>query len=500
MTCNSKKGWYNMGFLNVLEVSKKQYYIFKSNKLKENIGASEIIRYVTEELVNIKCKQYKGKILNTGGGQSIFYFETMEDSENFAKDYSLKLLEDYPSMEFFIARIEYNPQKDLVIEKIDELHAKLEKKKAQRSQYSYILDFGITEKCNSTRLPAVYFQDEDDERTYYSEEANSKIKAFQKLSKNKEERKYALDIIDLGVSKNEKSYIAITHIDGNKMGQKIKKLNEEYKKRYTSDNIEKTNKEYLDELNKFSNDIKVAFNQAFQKVVNKIQQNMDYLKENLNIKDNIFPIRKVILSGDDVCYMTDARIALECASIFLKELEEHKIFGEKITACAGVAMVKEKYPFFKTYELSEELCRNAKSTIADNANESRIDWHIVQGEYNNNLDEVRNTAYKTHDGKQLSLRPLMVSEYSTVTNHYNNFKKDMAIIQSSRIPRSKIKGMLQEMKKGEKQVDTYIEINKLYSILGPHRIGAKTGFIDGQCVLFDAIETMDYYIPLCEEE
>ena len=58
-----------MGFLTILEVSKKQYYIFKSNKLKENIGASEIIRYVTEELVNIKCKQYKGKILNTGGGQ-----------------------------------------------------------------------------------------------------------------------------------------------------------------------------------------------------------------------------------------------------------------------------------------------------------------------------------------------------------------------------------------------------------------------------------------------
>ena len=64
----------------------------------------------------------------------------------------------------------------------------------------------------------------------------------------------------------------------------------------------------------------MAFEQAFQKVVNTVQQNMDYLKENLNIKDNIFPIRKVILSGDDVCYMTDARIALECASIFLKEL------------------------------------------------------------------------------------------------------------------------------------------------------------------------------------
>lgn len=52
------------------------------------------------------------------------------------------------------------------------------------------------------------------------------------------------------------------------------------------------------------------------------------------------------------------------------------------------------------------------------------------------------------------------------------------------------------MKKGEKHLDTYIEINQLYKALGEHRIGAKTGFVDGKCVLFDAIEVMDYFISL----
>jgi len=37
-----------MGFLTILEVSKKQSYIFKSNRLRENIGASEIIEFVTK--------------------------------------------------------------------------------------------------------------------------------------------------------------------------------------------------------------------------------------------------------------------------------------------------------------------------------------------------------------------------------------------------------------------------------------------------------------------
>jgi len=174
--------------------------------------------------------------------------------------------------------------------------------------------------------------------------------------------------------------------------------------------------------------------------------------------------------------------------------------NEKITACAGIAIVREKYPFFKTYELSEELCRYAKASIPDGANESRIDWHIVQGEYNNNLNEIRNTAYKTYDEKYLLLRPLVVSKESSAINSYLNFKKDIQIINSGKIPRSKIKNMLKEMKKGEDHLDTYIEINHLFTLLGSHRIKAKTGFIDGKCVLFDAIETMDYYIPLVNEE
>ena len=51
-----------MEYLVLMEVGKKQSYIFKSNKLKENIGASMIIQYVTEELPNNKisefCKRY----------------------------------------------------------------------------------------------------------------------------------------------------------------------------------------------------------------------------------------------------------------------------------------------------------------------------------------------------------------------------------------------------------------------------------------------------------
>lgn len=489
-----------MGVLSVLEISKKQYYIFKSNKLKENIGASEIIRVVTEELSEELCNKNSGKIVNAGGGQTIFYFENTDESKKFAEELSLKLLQKYPSLEFFISSIEYNPDKDRIISKIEDLHKKLEKKKAIREHYSFITEFGITQECDSTRLPAVCNDSEDGE-VYYSGEVKSKIEMYNEMYKDEKQRKYALNYADLGLSKSKKSYIAITHIDGNRMGKKLEKLKEKYENSYTPENTRKQNESYIKELQYFSFQIKTAFERAFQKLEDIIKLKMDYLKKNgFNINNEILPIRKVILSGDDVCYITDARIAIECAYIFLSELEKYQVMNEKITACAGIAIVREKYPFFKTYELSEELCRYAKASIPDGANESRIDWHIVQGEYNNNLNEIRNTAYKTYDEKYLLLRPLVVSKESSAINSYLNFKKDIQIINSGKIPRSKIKNMLKEMKKGEHHLDTYIEINHLFTLLGSHRIKAKTGFIDGKCVLFDAIETMDYYIPLVNEE
>jgi len=99
-------------------------------------------------------------------------------------------------------------------------------------------------------------------------------------------------------------------------------------------------------------------------MVETVEKNRENLeKEGMELKSSVIPIRKVVLAGDDVCYITDARIALECAYIFLRELEKHSVMGEKITACAGIAIVKEKYPFFKTYELSEELCKNANQVL-----------------------------------------------------------------------------------------------------------------------------------------
>jgi len=105
------------------------------------------------------------------------------------------------------------------------------KRKSQRDMYSYIVDFGVSKKCSSTRLAAVY--KEELSGNYYSGEAKSKIDMFNQREKSNNQ--FALNIKDLGVSKNEKSYIAITHIDGNRMGKRISNLRESFRSKYNSE-------------------------------------------------------------------------------------------------------------------------------------------------------------------------------------------------------------------------------------------------------------------------
>jgi len=360
--------------------------------------------------------------------------------------------------------------------------------------YATISDFGITEKCSSTRLPAV---DITRKGRRISAEINAKIKMADKVYKLDAMDAFAKSSEELGLTSNEKAYIAITHIDGNRMGKRIQQLKEDYKKKYTLVNKKEVNEAYLNALNAFSDTIKKAFDQAFDCVVKSLQVNKETLiKANMRIKENVIPIRKIILAGDDVCFLTDARIALECSRIFIQELEKHKLMDEKITACSGVAIVKDKFPFFKTYKLAESLCDHAKNSIPENGLESRIDWQIMQGDFSESLSEIREKAYYAQDGKHLSLRPLLLSDDSEGDNHYTYFLEDVKRINAKNIARGKIKGMLPYLKQGESATDIYIGINVLHPLIGSHRSKASSGFLDNKCVIFDAIETMDLFLPL----
>src|SRR5262249_52429495 len=107
-----------------------------------------------------------------------------------------------------------------------------------------------------------------------------------------------------------------------------------------------------------------------------------------------FPVRPIVFGGDDITLVCEGRIALDLAAELLTQWHEH---AEKARqdwhACAGVALVKSHYPFFRAYELAAELCSGAKAWLRRNdiGKASALDYEIAAGGAILPLDQRRKT-------------------------------------------------------------------------------------------------------------
>ena len=72
--------------------------------------------------------------------------------------------------------------------------------------------------------------------------------------------------------------------------------------------------EYKKTLRSFSDAIDADFKTAFRGMLDEIGEQIPALVDaGLNLKNRSFPVRKLILAGDDVCFVTEGRIGREAA-------------------------------------------------------------------------------------------------------------------------------------------------------------------------------------------
>lgn len=389
-----------------IEISKKQNYIFKSNKLRENIGASLIIKYVTEDLWLEFIKE--NKKVYSGGGNSYFEFDSNEEAKGFIKQMSFHILKNYEGLEFYGSIVEGGFNKD----NMDKLKEKLASKKLKRQNSFRKVSFGVEEICRSTSTPVLnYIDDEKVEggKRAVSQEAWIKNEFFNKLDKNSDSNlftnnKFPIDLDEFGEDKNNQ--IALVSIDGNKMGNMVKKI---------IDKHEKDSEELKKSLENFSDFIKDEYLKAFKSITTELEiKNIKIIDKNNNEK---LPIRPLVLAGDDVTYIVDSKYALESVRIFTESIENANLkdkFTEfngefdKLTIGAGVVFVNKKAPFNKAYDMAENLCKNAK--ILGEGKCSTIDWHILKGEFDD-IDDIRDKANhnknsNSSEEKELFIRPV----------------------------------------------------------------------------------------------
>lgn len=517
----------------IMEVSQKQAYIFKNKELKKNIDASYTIDEITSSGYFKKYfPEYYNEEKNlvySGGGHTILVFDNdVEENDNtgkenqavrFAKKLSKQIFCDYDGLEVFIKIMDYNENDD-PSKNIQNLMKKLEEKKAVRRASFRQGTFGMeVSKGEAERVfDSEKKEKEAEQRKKDAENRREKrIREEKKKIQEEETTHYELvtQLEKLGGNKDDNNFIAVVHIDGNLMGKKVQENDKELRK--ILDRISDPEKKldmYREKKQEFSEKIDKLFKGAYSDMQDAVKKQIENgnlkdlsLEEVVNEEKQInFPVRRIITAGDDICFVSEGRIGIECAVEYMKALWKRSK-GEN-SACAGVAIVHQSYPFYKAYEIAESLCSSAKKYNASLdkegcANACAIDWHIEYGEMYGGLDEIRK-HYVDADGKSILARPYFVcgkAEYEGKAGNrtYADFKQTMEEMEYAlhnkcedeedrMIARRKLKELRTYLKESDEAVDAYFKKSRLDQYLTKNDKN------------FDVIEVMDTYIGFQTEE
>lgn len=494
-------------YLVIAEVSQKQAYIFGNRELKSNIQRSAEIAHVTNSDEQESERTYfqeccpcgyskEKNLVYAGGGHTILQFPDYTSAKDFCKSLTKNTLKTYPNMELFVKIMEFDATKS-IHDNLNELTRQLEIKKARRQTSFRPLNFGV--------------------EMFDTEESG-----YAKVGYAPTGWKSTNDLKDIAGDEN---FIAIVHLDGNAMGARVQKIYEEFDDAPPS---EANWTKCVQKLNQFSTQIDIHFQEAYQEMVDELAECLIALDEAADEKrwsKRIIPVRKIIGAGDDICFVTAGELGIECAVSFIQHLSSktNAADDQSYTACAGVVMVHTKYPFRVAYDLSEELCSNAKRYGAalckaqgkQEGSISLVDWHIEFGQIRGSLSQIRST-YQTEDGGQLELRPFIVSgaDRPPVQRTYHFFRAlSNEIMNAKDLSRSKIKQLRDSFKQGEwetklamKQTCMLDLIQKGLAARNPNLIQRmvqeylkpeKEAFYTDEngmrrCLYFDSIEVLDH--------
>jgi len=332
-----------MAYLYGVSVHGIQEFIFKTNKLQEIVGASEIVKEIAEDFLIFSNyeKEHKNILLNAAGNIKAI-FEDKESCGNVVKYFSKYIQQKAYGMTISQAVIQIDkntPTED----EFKELDVAL---KTQRNRPSIPLDMSlnIMELNPTTAKPITDKEQKGEDKISLDKASKQKRETYlewfrsQKIDKEDFEKSKELSYIS-----NGKNKIAVIHADGNGLGELIPNLKEKL-------NIS---------LSNFSKKLDEATREAFDEA-----------------KSSIKEIRKVILGGDDLTVICNANDALIFTEKFLKAFEEktENKLKNKLTACAGIVYTNEKYPFHYAVSLAETLCSESKKHAKKLREKEKLDF------------------------------------------------------------------------------------------------------------------------------
>ena len=348
------------------------------------------------------------QILYIGGGNAYVVFRGEELAIDINKRMSRYVLEKTYSLQLAIAMIEKTESYKSDLENI---RKEMEKVKQAMSFTMPLGAIPIVQTDSMTGYPLIKY--EDDGGKQYSTEALLKKKAAEKKRKNYSKEEKIID--SLRTKKGVDSNIAVVHIDGNNLGLRIRELM--YKKESYADGVTAQRK--------LSYQIDHSYKTTFFKMKEHVEEfgkNNPVMKK---LKPDDYYVIPVVVAGDDITYVCNARVALESVKYFAREISKCGMVDKTEKAnvqkhyafsiCAGIAYANSHFPFHIAYDVAEKCCHNAKRTakeaqhLQDGDIGNWLDFHICRNIQARNLSAVRAREYVTSAGEQLLTRPYFIA-------------------------------------------------------------------------------------------
>lgn len=446
-----------------------QSYVFGSNTLRDNIGASHlVVQAVTTGHVGSfldaalhEASLDEEAIIYAGGGNALLRLPNREALRLVVSSLSLATLRAAPGLNLAYgwAVLDGDDAPAFAAANRRAMAMLEEQKRAYRPQMP-LAGLGVTALCAATRLPAVGMTKPIGEEAPALasaeilakqdawDDAQKRLRAIPPLARAAARYRlaYPADFDHLGRSEGESSYIAVVHADGNGMGQRIQTL---LKAPYA------TRDDSIAALATFSHAVHGAVEAAMDAVRDALIRGIGpdpappgrpdpagaghdrgaafrppvvhnapgapttvRLKKNDKDGSYFLPLRRLIAAGDDVTFVCDGRLGLALAQRYLEEFGRHEDptdpQSRPFSACAGVAIVKAHYPFARAYALAEELCAAAKAYRHEiGAEGAFLDWHLAVTGLSGSLETIREREYTIQPGGRalsLHLRPVALGE------------------------------------------------------------------------------------------
>jgi hypothetical protein len=462
-------------YLVLMETSGNQAFIFSTNKLRENVGASEVtyrvcsqwvleaVTQITqnqlentesklwdedserlrENLLNpklnppIEAESSRGiEVIIAVSGKALLITRELAQAQQIIEYVTLKALKEAPGLTVCGA-IEAFTWNTSLPKASQALHKKFE---VVRSLYPSpelrFLRLPIVEDCRTSGLPAAKLDDAPGQKPVARSQASLSKREWAEKALNHrlpilikdQPFKFAKStdrILDEGT---EASWLAVIHADGNGLGQIFINL-EQYingDRPVASDHSDSShsNRNYIEQFRAFSLALDVCTRKAFIAALNVFPADQDCL-----------PLVPLILGGDDLTVVCDAKYALAFTQTFLEGFEQEtrqstiishiasqafKIETGQLSACAGIAIVKSHFPFFSAYQLAEDLTKSAK-VVKEYVKQgdrvipcSAIDYHILYDTRGTDLQSIRDRLTQDQAQTLLYNRPYVVSPIDSI--------------------------------------------------------------------------------------